>query len=947
MPDSKRPIRKFLVPIIIIFSIVLACVSLSWAESSNKQIAPEKATVVIHCTYSPVNFWDKNTDKPSGFAVDIINSVATRAGLELRYICEPGWPALITSVETGEADITVLLKSAEREKILLFSSPIDVAYLSYFVRSESQINPDTAPRGHTVGVVKGSLSYEQLKNKPGVNLSIDGSYLEGIFSLLAGEIDIFAGEETQIQKNVREARLEDRIKKIGKPFAEQERCLVVRKGNVQLLGRLNNALHSFTGSAEYEQIYRKWYGVPVPYWTRNRILTVSGLVLIIVFFVMAFWRYKSILRINGELLRSIEGRQRSEESLRESEEKFRSIFENAIDGIMIADAETKRHIEANKSMCIMLGYTRDEIVGLRVDDIHPKEDLPAIRELFEKQLRGEILLASEAPMLRKDGSVFYADINATSVTLGGKQYLVGIFRDITERKRAEETLRKSEKFIEDILASVDQAFVVIDSDYRILSANRAYCEQAGESLGHIIGKHCYEISHHATQPCHEPGHVCACKSTFETGEPGLAVHTHTDDKGKQRQVEVRTYAMKSPSGEVQSVIEVINDITEKRALESQLRHAQKMESIGTLAGGIAHDFNNILSAIIGYGHITLMKMPKDDPLRLNIEHMLESADRAASLTQSLLTFSRKQIIDRKPVDLHSILKKVEKFLIRIIGEDVAVRLALAGGELTVMADAGQLEQVMMNLATNARDAMPHGGSFMIETSIMKMDSGFVSAHGYGKPGTYAMISATDTGVGMNEETRKNIFEPFFTTKEVGKGTGLGLAMVYGILKQNEGFINVYSEPGKGTTFRIYLPLIKASAVERRKTLEVEYQKGGTGTILLAEDDVNMRNLNVVVLEQMGYTVIQANDGAEAVTKFMENKDRIQLLLFDIMMPKKSGREAYEEIRKVMPAVPVLFVSGYSLDMLREKDLIETGSAMIIKPMSPQALLKKVREMLDR
>jgi CheY-like chemotaxis protein len=284
--------------------------------------------------------------------------------------------------------------------------------------------------------------------------------------------------------------------------------------------------------------------------------------------------------------------------------------------------------------------------------------------------------------------------------------------------------------------------------------------------------------------------------------------------------------------------------------------------------------------------------------------------------------------------------------VRVIGEDVAVRLVLAEGVLTSLADAGQLEQVFMNLATNARDAMPNGGSFTIETSIMDLDSEFVATHGYGKPGLYAVIAVSDTGMGMNEETRKNIFDPFFTTKEVGKGTGLGLAMVYGILKQNEGFINVYSEPGKGTTFRIYLPLIKTAAVEGKKAVNAEYPKGGTETILMAEDDPSLRKLTGLILEQGGYTLITANNGEEAVAKFMENKDRIQLLLLDVIMPKKSGRDAYDEIRKVMPKVPVLFASGYSPDMLHDKALIEKGVSMIYKPMSPQSLLKKVREVLD-
>ena len=662
---------------------------------------------------------------------------------------------------------------------------------------------------------------------------------------------------------------------------------------------------------------------------------------------------KEMITIPKEQLNSLQERLHNLEKemidLKQPDQSIRNyqfnLLEYARDIVLLINKKTGHIIEANHAAVRAYGYEKEALLSLNIYDIQGKGTKQLVQEQMAIADKNGILF--ETLHVRKDGTNFPVEVNSIAVDLDDEGELLSIIRDITERKKAEAALMSSEKFIEDILTSIDEAFVVVDRDYRILSANRAYCEQAGKSLGHIIGEHCYEISHHTTQPCHEPGHVCACKSTFETGEPGLVFHTHTDDKGKQRLVEVKTFAMKSASGEVQSVIEVINDITEKRALESQLRHAQIMEGIGTLAGGIAHDFNNILSAIIGYGHITLMKMQKNDPLRMNIEHILESADRAASLTQSLLTFSRKQIIDRKPVDLNKILKKVEKFLIRVIGEDIAIHLTLTESALIILADAGQLEQMFMNLATNARDAMPHGGSFMIETASMKMVSGFVATHGYGKPGTYAVISVTDTGVGMKEETREKIFEPFFTTKEVGKGTGLGLAMVYGILKQNEGFINVYSEPGKGTTFQIYFRLIKTAAVEGQKAIEALYPKGGTETILLAEDDVNLRELSVVVLEQMGYTVITASDGQDAVAKFMENKDRIQLLLFDMMMPKMNGRAAYEEIRKVMPKVPVLFASGYSPDMLREKDLIETGSAMIIKPMSPQALLKKVREMLDR
>ena len=336
-----------------------------------------------------------------------------------------------------------------------------------------------------------------------------------------------------------------------------------------------------------------------------------------------------------------------------------------------------------------------------------------------------------------------------------------------------------------------------------------------------------------------------------------------------------------------------------------------MESIGTLAGGIAHDFNNILTAIIGYGNIALMKMAKDDPQRLNIEHMLDAADRAAHLTKDLLLFSRRQISERKPIDLNDVVRKVETFLKRVIGEDIECKTKQFAGTLPILGDTHQLEQVLMNFATNARDAMPKGGIFSVSTEQMKFDNEFASIDGYIKSGNYALITISDTGNGMDEVTREHIFEPFFTTKEVGKGTGLGLAVVYGIIKQHEGAINVYSEQGRGTIFQIYLPLI-AGLENETKSSVAERPTGGTETILLAEDDENVRNLTRAVLEDFGYHVIIAKDGQDAVNKYIESKDRIRLLLFDIIMPKKTGKEAYDAIRTVTPGVKALFLADMPL-----------------------------------
>jgi PAS domain S-box-containing protein len=514
----------------------------------------------------------------------------------------------------------------------------------------------------------------------------------------------------------------------------------------------------------------------------------------------------------------------------------------------------------------------------------------------------------------------------------------GIFRNITEHKHAEE-------FINNVLESVDEGFIVISRDFRIISVNKAYCSKLKLPSHIVIGRHCHEISHHMSAPCYEEGEDCAVRRTFETGEPHTAVHTHYDKEGNSVYIEVKSFPLKNSRGEIISAIEIHNDITEKKKLEEQLRHAQKMEAVGTLAGGVAHDFNNILTAIIGYGSLLQMKMDENDPLRSNVDSILASTERAANLTQSLLAFSRKQILAPKLADMNTIVRRVEKLLARLIGEDVEIQPDLHGGPLTIKADTGQIEQVLINLATNARDAMPQGGRLTLETTSVELDNEYAKEHGYGKPGRYALLTVTDTGSGMDKKTVERIFEPFFTTKAAGKGTGLGLAIVYGIVKQHGGYINVYSESGMGSVFRVYLPLVTAS-VEAAKTSESPAPQGGTETILVAEDDASVRNLTKSVLQGFGYTVIEASDGEEAIHKFMQCKEAIQLLILDVIMPKKNGREAYDEIRKINPAIKTLFTSGYTAEIIHRKGILENGANFLSKPASPRELLNKIKEILD-
>jgi signal transduction histidine kinase/ActR/RegA family two-component response regulator len=384
---------------------------------------------------------------------------------------------------------------------------------------------------------------------------------------------------------------------------------------------------------------------------------------------------------------------------------------------------------------------------------------------------------------------------------------------------------------------------------------------------------------------------------------------------------------------------------ERGTLQDQLLHAQKMEAIGHLAGGVAHDFNNILTAIIGYANLIRKKLTSDDPVRLFSDHILAASERAAKLVRSLLAFSRKQVIEAKPVDMNEIVKGIDRIIRRLIGEDVEFTVILRGGNVTVMADTGQIEQVLLNLCTNARDAMPKGGKLVIETDRIAVTEASLGSHQLERTGVYGMISVSDTGMGMDENTRRQIFEPFFTTKEVGKGTGLGLSMAYGILKQHDGVINVYSEPGKGTTFKVYLPVVTAAQAVERVSPANEVLLGSE-TVLLAEDDPEVRSMVALVLRDAGYTVIEAADGDEAVRRFRDEGRNVALLLTDVIMPKKNGREVYEQIRPLAATLSVLFISGYTADIIRSRGILDDRHRFLSKPVVPDQLLRAVRQVLD-
>ncbi|NTV12317.1 MAG: response regulator [Desulfobulbaceae bacterium] len=561
-----------------------------------------------------------------------------------------------------------------------------------------------------------------------------------------------------------------------------------------------------------------------------------------------------------------------------------------------------------------------------------------VKELHDARVRAEAALQKSHDELDSQVQERTAELAEANAMLQA---------DIVKLQQADEALQRSEAYIKNILETVDEGFVVVDRQYVILSANKAYCNAAELSAEQVIGRRCHEVSHHCDKPCLEIGEECPVKRTFETGATQAGLHTHTSDNGNKYHVEIKSYPVTDTSGNVVSVIETITDVTEKIKLEAQLRHAQKMEAVGTLAGGIAHDFNNILNVILGYGTMVMETLAADSPAKDNLQEVLAAADRAADLTKRLLIFSQKQVVEVKSLNLNELILGLQKMLLRIISENIDFKLELTDSLLIVLADGGQIEQVLINLAVNAKDAMPNGGRLTITTRLREVDAEYVAAYGYGKPGRYALITVADTGHGIDAEIQKKIFEPFFTTKGVGQGTGLGLAISYGIIKQHNGYIKVYSEPGQGTEFKIYLPLSEEAARPDQKRAVATPVEGGNETILLAEDDAALQAFTRITLESFGYTVIAASDGDEAIAGFMENRERISLLLLDMIMPKKNGTEVCEVISKVSPDIKVLFTSGYGMDTSKAAALTAAGVYFIPKPFRSTELLHKVREILDK
>ena len=646
--------------------------------------------------------------------------------------------------------------------------------------------------------------------------------------------------------------------------------------------------------------------------------------------------------------RDITERKRAEEALRESEERFSGAFEFAPIGVALV-APDGRWLMVNRALCELVGYSEAELLTRTFQDITHPEDLKTDLEYVRQMISGEIRsYQMEKRYVHARGHLVTVLLNVSLVrdSQGQPRYFISQIQDITSRKQAENAQRESNEKFHQLANNITDAFWIRSADMREVH----YISPAFEQIWGRSVESLYANPHQWPDFIlpEDRERVLGAFAKFAEDLPNLNLEYRIVRPGGEiRWVSLRASQVRDAAGKVIRLTGIVTDITERKRVEAQLFQSQKMETVGKLAGGIAHEFNSILTAIIGQSELILRDLPAGHRLAQSAAGIRQAAERAATLTRQLLAYSRKTFLRPESLDLNQVITGMEDTIRHLVGRTVDMRIVPAAGLHAVNVDAGQIEQVIVNLVMNAADAMPNGGKLTLETANVTFDAEGVNRYPELKPGNYALLAITDTGTGMSDKTKEHVFEPFFTTKDVGEGTGLGLSTCYGIIRQSGGQISVYSELGRGTAFKIYLPRVESQAKIPIQRLDAPDLPRGTETILLAEDDPALRVMAAALLRRLGYTVLTAANGIEALSlNHQRDTGPIDLLFTDVVMPQMSGTELSDRVRALYPHTRILYTSAYTEQAIMHQGVLNPGVALLQKPFTPSALALKVREVLD-
>lgn len=879
--------------------------------------------------------------QPTGFAVDFMEQVAGVAGLRMEYIVMDSWGQLFDALRSGKIDLIPNLGiTEERKQWFAFSAPVETFPIAIFIRQTTfDILGPQDLAGRAVGTVQYNVGTRLMQQRSDIELTVFQTLKEAFFELLAGHMDALIYPQPVMMKFALDAGLEKTIKCVGEPLLEVKRAISVHKDNRVLLDRLESAVSVFVSSDAYQRTYAKWYGEPEPFWAHKWIVLNIATLILLFCIAGVVWHYIRTTSINRRLRQSIKDRESAEEALRTSEKKYRLIVEYQND-LILKLASDGRILFASPSIRELLGCSSDEIVGTNLLSlVHPQDYENVQLAMQSLQVAPHFCRYEARCLTSKKWKWFFWSNKAVLDPAGQLLEIIAVGRDTTKRKCAELRLKESEEKFRAIFEHAADSVLLLNADSLAIVDFNVIAHQ---SLG-FTRKEFKQFTLHDLLAVKPPETVAGMVRKILAADLRPVEARLKTKSGQIRYCRIRQQAI--TISDHNYTLGIWHDITDRKLLEEHLIRSQKMEAIGTLAGGVAHDFNNILAIIIGNTELALQDISDTHPLNKKLKEILTAGQRARDVVAQLLSFSRQDKGGRQPVKLKAIINESLQLLRVSIPTSIDIKKKLCRQPLTVLSDSTQIQQVLINLCTNAAHAMETGGG-TLSVLLKKTDLDRVVADQYGlPPGTYAQLSVEDTGTGIDPAILDRIFDPYFTTKQTRSGTGMGLTMVHGIVTKYNGGITVKSQPGRGTQFRIFLPLCPAAAkIEAPCHAE---SLSGRGRLLFIDDEPLILNLGTQYLSQLGYEVQSSDDAVEALKLYQRAPNRYDLVITDMTMPKLTGEMLVKEIFKINPDTPIIMCSGYSNDAVKNKIHTLRIKTFLQKPYQMRSLAKAIQQALTQ